>query len=315
LIEVFHYFEGKLQTGLTPSEIESAIKSPGFLWINLNGFDEGEIDLILTQLFNFHPLTIEDCRHVSKYPKTDSLAGYSFLIWLSPKTTAPTHAKIFMRELDIYLLPKVIVTFHREALQAIQRVRDTLAKDAGELLSKGPDFILHMLLDTIIDRYLTTAKIMRNRSRELEELISRRQASLDDFGEVLNLRYSSRALQDLARQSAGILRTFRKDAEHGLFGQESKIYFSDLDDHIDRIISSLARSIDRLESSQNLFVAGQSQKRNKLLGLLAMLASILLFESFCQAPLALRLAIAVAFGGILMGYFFWARKRSHFHGS
>jgi magnesium transporter len=308
LIEAFHYTEDRLRQSLSLSEIEMILKEPGFSWINLSGLKAEEVDHVLRGLFAFHPLTIEDCRNVSKYPKTDSFPGYSFLIVLSPKTTVPVHAKIFMRELDIYLLPNAIVTFHKESLQAVQRVRDTLARDDGELLSKGPDFVLHALLDVVIDRYRTTAEVISERSRELESHLDRSGASFETLQEILDLGYSSRALRALVNRIRDILETFYQQAEHGLMRQESRVYFSDLDDHMRELSSSLALSIDRLESSHKLFLAYQGGRRNDLLTILGGLFFVVILLESLQISWFVLGASLVALLGILLSYFFWVRK-------
>lgn len=308
MIEVFHYNLGKLAQGLSPSEIKNALAGSGSLWINLNGSGDDEIHEILAQVFEFHPLTIEDCRHVSKYPKTDSLTNYSFLIFLSPKKSVPVHAKIFMRKLDIYLLPNAIVTHHKEPLQAVQRVRDTLAKDEGGLLSKGPDFVLHALLDIIIDRYLGSAKAISDRSRALEDLVSRGGAKIGVLEEILDLGYSSRALKVLVEQSAVILKDFREQAEHGLFQQASGVYFSDLDDHMTQASRSLTLSIDRLESARHLFGACQEAQRGKWFVLLCSLVVLVLVQLSLQNTWPILVAELFVLCLVLFAFYFWAYR-------
>lgn len=308
MIEAFHYEQGKLKQGLSPTEIKSALQGSGTLWINLNGSWDDEIQDILATTFEFHPLTIEDCRDVSKYPKTDSLTNYSFLIFLSPKTSVPVHAKIFMRELDIYLLPKAIITHHKEPLQAVQRVRDRLAKDEGELLSKGPDFMLHALLDVIIDRYLASAKSISDRSRALEDLVGPGPTTVETLEEILDLSYSSRALKVLVEHSAGILRDFREQAEHGLFRQESGVYFSDLDDHLTQTSRSLTLSIDRLESAQHLFKASREERRDKWLVLLSGLVLLALVQLSLQNPWPLLATQNFILLLVLVSFYVWAYR-------
>ena len=308
MIEVFHFNAGKLCQNLSPSEIKKALQDSGTLWINLNGSGDDEIQEILATVFEFHPLTIEDCRHVSKYPKTDSLANYSFLIFLSPKTSVPIHAKIFMRELDIYLLPKAIVTHHKEPIRAVQRVRDTLAKDGGELLSKGPDFVLHALLDIIIDRYLASAQAISDRSRDLEDLLGHSRTTLKTLEEILDLSYSSRALKVLVEQSAVILKDFRDHAEHGLFQQTSLIYFSDLDDHMTQTIGSLTLSIDRLECARLLFEAKERARGSHSLLLLCLLLILALGFLSMQSPLPTLVTQCFLLLGGLGGFYFWVNR-------
>ncbi|MDF1662288.1 MAG: CorA family divalent cation transporter [Planctomycetota bacterium] len=308
MIEAFHFNLGKLTQGLSPSEIKNALDDSGSLWINLNGSGDDEIQEILTQVFDFHPWTIEDCRHVSKYPKTDSLANYSFLIFLSPKKSVPVHAKIFMRKLDIYLLPNAIVTHHKEPLQAVQRVRDTLANDGGELLSKGPDFVLHALLDIIIDRYLGSAKAISDRSRALEDLVSRSEANLKTLEEILDLGYSSRALKVLVEQSAVILKDFREQAEHGLFQQASGVYFSDLDDHMTQTSRSLTLSIDRLESARHLFGASEEARRGKWLVLLSGFVLLGIVQLSLQNPWPILATQNFILLFVLVAFYVWAYR-------
>jgi len=52
----------------------------GFLWVSLESASEDEINLILRDMFNFHPLTIEDCLSLGyQVAKVDDFINYLFI--------------------------------------------------------------------------------------------------------------------------------------------------------------------------------------------------------------------------------------------
>lgn len=64
-----------------PADLPALLAAPGTLvWVDLEAPDAAEV-AVLSEVFRFHPLTIEDC--LNQYvdpPKADDYGSYLFLI-------------------------------------------------------------------------------------------------------------------------------------------------------------------------------------------------------------------------------------------
>lgn len=63
MIDSLAYVDGKLEHSLSEGRIAELLKNKdAVLWLDFENAIDSEYGL-LSKLFNFHPLTIEDCQH------------------------------------------------------------------------------------------------------------------------------------------------------------------------------------------------------------------------------------------------------------
>jgi len=138
MIRSFVFSDGKLASQDLALEALRLVRADKglVLWIDLDNPTDEEIKAILEGVFEFHPLTIEDCVTPSSLPKIEDYEDYLFLVM---------HAVDFSRtdkfastELDLFIGKDYLVTFHREPLKSVQGAIDRITKGAG-FLARGPD--------------------------------------------------------------------------------------------------------------------------------------------------------------------------------
>ncbi len=112
---VYYPKEGPLQESLSFQQMQTAISDEnGLLWVNLSNPTEEERNSILTDLFAFHPLTIDDCVSIGyQPPKVDDFGQYLFLIM---HVVQPNHdfREMETRELSFFLGSNYLVSYHQE---------------------------------------------------------------------------------------------------------------------------------------------------------------------------------------------------------
>ena len=106
--------------------------SDGLLWVDL--FTRTESDgAILKDLFDFHPLTIEDCVSPKVDPaKVDDFGSYIFVI-VQALTSYSPDKEIEPVEVDFYLGPNYVVSCHREPIPAIEQFANRCDRDDSVL--------------------------------------------------------------------------------------------------------------------------------------------------------------------------------------
>ena len=271
MIESFYWHDDTLEESDDIQRIRAWRGGPGSLWVNLHAPSDEELEAILTDVFDFHPLCVEDCRHASKYPKVDVIEGRAFAVMLSPKTTVPTRGEFFMRELDLFLTPNAVVSVPPEPLQAVGRLRDQLSKTRGAPLSQGPDAVFHALVDVIADRYLLACQAIEDRSEVLEhEAAATRPEVLE---ELLDLKTSTLEMHQIVKQTRGSLRRITGRAGE-LIDESRQVAWSDLDDHLGRALDLLRVAGDSLRNGRDHYFAAVQVRTNTLLQLLAALVLV-----------------------------------------
>src|SRR3989338_723753 len=91
------------------------------VWVDLEDPTEFESE-ILIEIFNFHPLAIEDCLNDQSEPKIDDYEDHHFLVVHA--VNMKSHDELKTVELDVFVSKNYVVTFHKEPIQSVTQVRD-----------------------------------------------------------------------------------------------------------------------------------------------------------------------------------------------
>ena len=126
------------------------IRMEDYIWIWVD-FSEPtpEEARMLDSYFHFHPLAVEDCMHPAR-PKLDYYEQMQFLVLhaLQPDTLGVV-------EVDLFLAPSYIVSFHEKAMREMDEAWDRVLSVAGKgpLGQDGPSFTAYTIMDKLVDQY------------------------------------------------------------------------------------------------------------------------------------------------------------------
>ncbi len=134
------YSDDQLLTELSFDEITNVLKDKkNFVWVDLEQATEDE-SKILSSVFEFHPLAIEDCLSVSHYPKVDNFDEYLFMVMHAVNFTS-REEELSTYELNLFLGPNFVVTYHSKPIKSvIQTKRELFALTQRRFSVRGPIF-------------------------------------------------------------------------------------------------------------------------------------------------------------------------------
>src|SRR6476660_10467584 len=152
-MEILVYRPGnqKIIEGLTVDDLPELLKEKSaVIWVDMEAPTEVD-ERVLLDVFHFHPLTVEDCRENRHYPKVEEFPGYLYLIVHGVRAdTSPDHFNTI--ELDAFLGPNYVITYHHDAFRSIANVKK-LIHTSPIICQRGAAFLLHQILDQIVDYY------------------------------------------------------------------------------------------------------------------------------------------------------------------
>jgi len=228
------------------------------LWVDLDNPTDEEIKTVLTEIFQFHPLAVEDCVTPSPLPKIDDYDDYLFLVMHAVDFTRTE--KFNTTELDFFLGKDYLVTFHRKPLKSVMSVMDRCAKTTG-VVARGPDRIAHMVLDVMVENFKPVTDELRAELEEIEETVLSRD-SKQLIPDLLHVRTDIAHLRQIIRP--------QRDLVSRLAHGESKIiralmlpYFRDLRDDLIRIDEMTASFADQLLISFDLYLSKSDYEANQ----------------------------------------------------
>ena len=321
-MEIHVYREGaaEIESGFTAEQLPQLLKEEkAVIWIDMESPTEADED-ILRNVFHFHPLTIEDCRETRNYPKVEEFPGY--LYFIVHGVTANTNPDRFNTiELDAFLGPNYVITYHHEMFRSINNVKKLLST-SPVICQRGPAFLLHQIMDQIVDFYTPVLDDFDERIAKLEDdifTLSRPNKAI--LEEIMDLKRGVLRLRRIsARQMEVILRASR--GEFTLIPAQLLPFYRDVYDHIMRITDLAENYRDLISGSLDAYMSVVGNRMNEIMKVLTIFSAIMLPLTFIAGlygmnfdnlpelhwaysyfvVLGVMLIVAVA-----MLYFFWRR--------
>jgi magnesium transporter len=133
--------------------LRAALADPAAVtWIIADGTDEITVAL-MRDVLALHPLTIEDICADRPHAKIDDFADYLYLIAHGIDQEEGLPHALRLIELDIVLGARFVLSHQSCPMRSVDAVKSEIAR-GGRIFEKGPAWIVHALLDHLIDHYL-----------------------------------------------------------------------------------------------------------------------------------------------------------------
>jgi magnesium transporter len=250
----------------------------GLLWIDLEAASQDEATPLLRDIFGFHHLAIEDCFNTHIDPaKIDDYGDYVFII-AQAISSGQEAKRIETTELNLFLGPNYVVSFHGQPLPFIEEIRRRCEKN-GLDMARGADFLAHSLIDELVDDYQPLVEELDDALQQVEEqvLAAPRKSFLEDI--LLLKRNVQRLRRTLLPQRDMVNRIARGEFPK-LVRQETYIYFRDVYDHVVRVEEMVESVRDLADGVLNSYLSSINNRMNDVMKTLSVVATILLPLTF-----------------------------------
>jgi magnesium transporter len=247
--------------------------SDRFLWVGLHEPSE-QILSHIQRAFGLHDLAVEDAHTAHQRPKLEVYEDSLFVVIRTARISDGEEHRIEFGETHIFLGPRYIVTIRHGSLQSHVGLR-ARCESTPSLLARGEGFVLHALMDFIVDQYFPVIDAMEAELDELEEHIFSGKFIRSVTERIYHLRRDllaiKQAVTPLIEVCSQLVRTDSK-----LISPDARPYFQDVHDHVIRIadlIDSLQQlSHIALESNLALISVAQNDDTKRLAAWAAILA-------------------------------------------
>ena len=267
----YHDPEGGIRQGLSRKEIEEALKSGvGTIWVDVDTRKPENVSL-LSDVFKFHPLSVEDALNPQSRVKLEEFANYLILIVRTVAFCETTEDPYDLDTVNItfFLGKNFVVTVHGTDTNPVATTVDLLRRKP-ELAAYGPARLMHAIVDQAVDAYFPIIDKLDEFMDGLEERIFATfdQSSLRDVFAVKRLVLTLRRHLAPERDALNVL----TNRPSSLMTPETQVYFRDIYDHVLRIYDSLENFRDLLSSTLDSYLTQVSNRlgmATKALGVVA----------------------------------------------
>lgn len=266
------FFRKKLvkTTKVTEKLILSCLRSKKPFWMDMTGYHPKEIEL-LRRIFKIHHLTIEDCTHGGTRPKVDQFLHHDYLVFYSIKGNH--RSTITLPQLNFFIGKNFLISLHKENLPST----DQLKRDEGlckELLPKGPDYLLHYIIDVEVDHYFVVLEKFEQELDRLQDhvLEDSRPGSLQ---KLFHIKKQITQLKRLLTPERNLISTLMQP-QIRYISDAMDLYFRDVEEHLIHFDDRIDTDRDIITTVIDLHVSVTSNKLNEIMKVLTVIATIML---------------------------------------
>ncbi|MFH2020516.1 MAG: magnesium/cobalt transporter CorA [archaeon] len=262
MIEIF-YLDKTLKMGTLKT-----IDSDKPVWIDTKSLTIEEAK-VLGDIFDLHPLTIEDLRALNTRVKVEEFPNYMLSIFYG----ITNHKKLGLIEIDFIIGTNFVITSHDKTVASF----DELKKDKTKLealLRKGPEFLFHKLLDGEMDNYFPVLELLDEELDKIEELVVKNPKPLY-LTRILNLKRQLRHIKKAGYQQRDKISYLAKN-EYKFISKKALPYFRDVYDHAIRISDSIDNYREAISEAFDAYMSAVNNNMNEVMKVLSIIATMAL---------------------------------------
>jgi magnesium transporter len=270
--------------------IEKSLAEDHFFWLDLTSPGHDELKE-LHELFAFHPLALEDALHFGQRPKLDHYGEYVFIVFYGAGEK-PDSDGDHLREVQMFISGKCLVTLHRDRLPALDEQLEQLD---GQMLH-SEQFLLYRVFDALTDSFFPPLAEMDDEIDALEAAVLKGPTD----AQLQRLFAMKRSLVTMRKvvtpQRDLFARSIDQLADLPGLDLDERDYFRDVYDHLIRISDLIDSYRDLLSSTTDLYLSTVSNRQNEVMKQLAIVGSIFLPLSFITGFFGMNFAWLVTKG-------------------
>ena len=272
MISLFVYDKKVSKVEFSTQIIRQLLNKKAVLWLDLHNPTKKEHEQI-KEVFGIHPLVIEDCSKTHTRPKVEIFPSYNFIVTNGVAYTAEKHLNVSLVEFDFIIRKNFLISNHFGPAHHV----DDIMKNPKRLqftLSKGPDFVLHALIDAEVDNYFPLLDIIEDKLESFEDTIIQ-DPSPAILKELFIIKKHLLTIRKSASPQREVVSILAK-RDYPFISREAEIYFRDIYDHLIRISDMSDNFRDLVSSTVEIHLSVVSNKLNEVMKVLTVIATIML---------------------------------------
>lgn len=279
---------------LTPDVLQAKADElkagPDVLWIDLSNPEPAEEKLVFEDFLRIHTLSLEDVTRLRRepdspphFPKVEEFPDYLFVI-VNPlvdrfldsiRTAMPFHRESAggTTQLSAVLTRHVLITHHYERLSCIESLKGFLSRHEGQA-ERGPDFLFHLVLDTLVDQYAPAVDHFDDTLDNIEPQVFEKPTQ-ESYMQLLRMKKKIIQLRKTMIHEREVLARLSRGEFH-LVDEREMVYYRNVYDHLVRFSELIENSRDMVTDLMQTHLAATSNRLNSIMKVLTMISTVVL---------------------------------------
>ncbi|MBD2183076.1 magnesium/cobalt transporter CorA [Aerosakkonema funiforme] len=310
----------------TPEACLPYLDTESVSWVDVLGLGNEDIWRRMGQVFNLHPLVLEDVVNVPQRPKVEDVDSQLVIIarMVMPKESG---FGFYSEQVSFVLGKYYLLTVQEEPERdCFQPVRDRIRANKGTIRQRGADYLACTLLDAIIDGFFPVLETYGERIEELEDevVLNPTRRTLE---KIYQIKRELLALRRAIWPQRDAINSLIRDGSN-LISPDVRIYLRDCYDHAVQVMDIVETYRELASGLMDVYLSSVSNKMNEVMKLLTVISSIFIPLTFIAGVYGMNFntekspwnmpelnwywgyplcwAVMIATAGSLV-YFFWRR--------
>jgi len=276
---IFRSGSGEIRQNLTEAQLREALRDKdGTLWVDIvhvEGKNE-EYGVLLREVFQFHPLAVDDALNESHVPRIDDWQEYLYIVLQA--MDLELNRTLDHQELDVFLGRNYLVTLHTEPIRPLEHLWGQLGRGLERRMAEGPDHLLYALADAVIADFMPVVDGIDEEIDDLErEIFDRPRRST--VGRIFRLRRTLLQLRRMLGALREVLNKLARD-EYAVIDPSDRVYFRDVYDHLVRLYDIADGLRDMVVGALDSYVSVTSNRLNEIMRTLTVVSILCLPLTF-----------------------------------
>lgn len=259
------------------SELTRFKNQESVTWVNIDGIHDVKFIKDVGEIFELHPLLLEDILNPDHRPKIEEYGDYLHftlkeLKWDSVKK------EIVKEQISFVFGKGFVISFQEQKGDIFEPIRDRIRNGKGRIRKMRADYLAYSLIDIIVDHYFVIIDCLEEEIEKLEDKVLRVPSEK-------NIHYILKLKKDLLilRKSIIPLRESIGNLEKSgseLIEPRTIYFLKDVYDHTLHITDSIETYKEMLNSIMELHISGMNNRLNKVMKVLTIISTIFIPLTF-----------------------------------
>ncbi|HEX5758665.1 MAG TPA: magnesium/cobalt transporter CorA [Thermoanaerobaculia bacterium] len=247
---------------------------PHVAWINIEGLDAALLGA-LGDLFELHPLALEDVLNTGQRPKIEDYPGHQFLVVRSLDYDGGLEAE----QISFFLGDHWVITVQEIPGDSFDPVRDRIRTGGrGRIRHRGPDYLAYALLDALVDEFFPVLETLGERIEELEdELVT--DPSPHTIREVHHVKRDLLVLRRAAYPEREVIHAMERE-DCPQVTAETRVFLRDTYDHTIQVMDMIETYRELAGGMVDVYLSSLSNRMNEVMKVLTVISTIFIPLTF-----------------------------------
>lgn len=244
----------------TVEDAVAALNEGGYIWLNYYNPPMEELHS-LVNIMGVHPLSVEDCLDSSQVPKIEHFPNNTFIIF---NAFSYENKLLFIDEIDLFIGKNFLITvsgINSEGRKPLNDIVRIIENDPG-MAKTGPAFLMHVVLDYIVDNKLQAFESLEDELEEAEDEVLNDPAGFKP-SELMRLKkYLVTLRKSLFHEREILVKISRMDCP--FIPERAIFHYRDIYDHLAKFFELTETNREIVTSLMELYTSLLNNQMTKM---------------------------------------------------